>query len=239
MIIEIGHFALVLALAVAVAQMVAPMLGAHRRDATLMNIAGPAALLQFALVLLAFAALTWAFLVSDFSLKLAYDNSQSAKPLIYKISGVWGNHEGSMVLWVLILALFGAMVALFGDNLPATLRARVLSVQASIAVAFLLFVAYLQSVRRLDLRLRRHRAQPAAPGPRAAFIRPGSRGLCRYSMTFFCRRGVAEGRVDAAGRWVCLALAGLSLTIGTRWPVVAITRSAGAHLFWDLVENAC
>ena len=151
MIIEIGHFALVLALAVAVAQTVAPMLGAHRRDATLMAVAEPAALVQFALVLLAFAALTWAFLVSDFSLKLAYDNSHSAKPLIYKISGVWGNHEGSMVLWVLILALFGAMVALFGGNLPATLRARVLSVQASIAVAFLLFIVFTSNpFERLD-----------------------------------------------------------------------------------------
>ena len=122
--------------------MAVPAIGAHRREAPLMRVAEPAALLQFALVALAFAALTYAFVVSDFSVKLVYDNSHSAKPLIYKVSGVWGNHEGSMVLWVLILALFGALVALFGNNLPDTLRARVLAVQASIAVAFLLFILF-------------------------------------------------------------------------------------------------
>ena len=128
MIVELGHFALVLALAVSLVQMAVPAIGAHRREAPLMHVAEPAALLQFGLVALAFAALTYAFVVSDFSVKLVYDNSHSAKPLIYKVSGVWGNHEGSMVLWVLILALFGALVALFGNNLPDTLRARVLAV---------------------------------------------------------------------------------------------------------------
>ncbi len=142
MIVELGHFALVLALGVSLVQMAVPAIGAHRREAPLMRVAEPAALLQFALVALAFAALTYAFVVSDFSVKLVYDNSHSAKPLIYKVSGVWGNHEGSMVLWVLILALFGALVALFGNNLPDTLRARVLAVQASIAVAFLLFILF-------------------------------------------------------------------------------------------------
>ena len=138
MIVELGHFALVLALAVSIVQTAVPAIGAHRRDAQLMRVGEPAAILQLALIAFSFGALTYAFVVSDFSVKLVYDNSHSLKPMIFKISGVWGNHEGSMLLWVLILALFGAMVAFFGKNLPDTLRARVLAVQASIAVAFLL-----------------------------------------------------------------------------------------------------
>ncbi|MFA7639496.1 MAG: heme lyase NrfEFG subunit NrfE, partial [Parvibaculum sp.] len=151
MIVELGHFALVLALAVSIVQMAVPALGAHRRDIRLMRVGEPAALLQFALVAFAFGALTYAFVVSDFSVKLVYDNSHSMKPMIFKVSGVWGNHEGSMVLWVLILALFGAMVAFFGNNLPDTLRARVLAVQASIAIAFLLFIVFTSNpFERLD-----------------------------------------------------------------------------------------
>ncbi|MEQ1712662.1 MAG: heme lyase NrfEFG subunit NrfE, partial [Hyphomicrobium sp.] len=133
MIVELGHFALILALVVAGVQMVVPAYGAWRRDGRLMAIGEPAALSQFALLMAAFIALGHAFVTSDFSVANVFQNSHSAKPMIYKISGVWGNHEGSMLLWVLILALFGAAVAAFGQNLPATLRARVLSVQASIA----------------------------------------------------------------------------------------------------------
>ncbi len=104
-----------------------------------MAFAEPAAVSQF-LLLLAFLALMHAYVVSDFSVANVADNSHSTKPLLYRISGVWGNHEGSMLLWVLILALFGAAVAVFGNNLPATLKANVLSVQGSIALAFLLFI---------------------------------------------------------------------------------------------------
>src|SRR5581483_3113137 len=107
-----------------------------------MAIARPAALAQLILIATAFAVLIHAFVTSDFSLKLVADNSHTTKPLIYKIAGVWGNHEGSMVLWVLILAIYGALVALFGNNLPDVLRARVLAVQGSIAVAFLGFILF-------------------------------------------------------------------------------------------------
>lgn len=247
MIVEIGHFALVLALAVAIAQTAVPMLGAYRRDAALMAIAGPAALLQLALVSLAFAALTWAFLVSDFSLKLAYDNSHSAKPLIFKISGVWGNHEGSMVLWVLILALFGAMVALFGRNLPDTLRARVLSVQASIAVAFLLFIVLTSNpfIRLDPAPFEGTGLNPLLQDRALAFHPPWLyAGYVGYSMTFsFAVAALIEGRVDASwARWVrpwALA-AWLSLTIGIAmgswWAYY--TLGWGGFWFWDPVENA-
>ena len=140
MIAELGHFALILALVMATVQTVVPLIGAHRTNTILMEIGKPSAIAQFFAVLFAFCALTNAYITSDFSVVNVAENSHSLKPLLYKISGVWGNHEGSMVLWVLILALFGFTVAVFGKNLPPTLRARVLGIQGSIGVAFLAFI---------------------------------------------------------------------------------------------------
>jgi len=137
---EFGHYALVLALAVALVQAVVPLWGARANDATLMNVAGSTALAQFAFAAVSFAALTAAYVGSDFSVVNVFENSHSAMPLIYKFTSVWGNHEGSMLLWVLILSVFGALVALFGANLPATLKANALAVQAWIASAFYLFI---------------------------------------------------------------------------------------------------
>ena len=142
MIAEFGHFALVLALMVALVQGIVPMVGAARGDVRLMEMAPPAATVQLALVAAAFGALTYSYVVSDFSVMNVAQNSNSLQPLLYKISGVWGNHEGSLVLWVLILALYGGMVALFGGNLPPTLKARVLAVQAIVAVGFLAFLLF-------------------------------------------------------------------------------------------------
>src|SRR5699024_2477820 len=129
MITELGHFALILAFLVAIAQMILPMVGASRRWPGWMAMAEPAATLQFLLIAFSFGALVWAFVTSDFSLRLVIENSHSAKPMLYKVTGVWGNHEGSMLFWVMIVALFGALGAWFGGNLPPELRARVLSVQ--------------------------------------------------------------------------------------------------------------
>src|SRR6186997_925073 len=140
MIVELGHFAVILALAVALVQMVLPAWGAHTGDTRLMQVGEPAALAQLALLAVAFGALTHAYITSDFSVENVWANSHSAKPLLYKISGVWGNHEGSMLLWVSILALFGGLVAAFGNNLPLSLRAHVLAVQGWIASAFYLFI---------------------------------------------------------------------------------------------------
>jgi cytochrome c-type biogenesis protein CcmF len=118
------------------------MLGAQRRDLDLMAVASPAAIAQLLFVAMAFLCLTFAFVGSDFSVLTVALNSHSDTPLVYKISGVWGNHEGSMLLWVLILALFGASVALFGGNLPPALRARVLAVQGMIGSGFLAFILF-------------------------------------------------------------------------------------------------
>src|SRR5437870_12082545 len=140
MITEIGHFARVLAPSVAVRQATLPLYGAARGEAALLAWARPAALAQFLFVAIAFFALMHAYAVSDFSLANVAVNSNSLKPLLYKLSGVWSNQEGSMLLWVFILALFGAAVAAFRHNLPPALRARVLAVQTMIGVGFLLFI---------------------------------------------------------------------------------------------------
>src|SRR5580692_6049492 len=137
MIVEIGHYALTLALALALVQTILPLWGTLRGDAGLASVAAPCALGQFAGVALASGALVYAHLASDFSVLNVAENSHSAVPTIYKISGVWGNHEGSMLLWVLILAFFGAVVAAFGRGLPLILRGNVLAVQGMISSAFL------------------------------------------------------------------------------------------------------
>ena len=118
MISEIGHIALILSLTIALVQGTAPMIGAARGDGQLMALGKTAALLQFFFISIAFLALMNAYVTSDFSVANVAQNSHSAKPMLYKIAGVWGNHEGSLLLWVLILATFGAAVVFFGGNLP-------------------------------------------------------------------------------------------------------------------------
>ena len=134
MIVETGHFALVLALCIAAVQATIPMIGAHLRNQTWMSLAVPAALTQFLLLVVSFAALTHAFVTSDFSVLTVVNNSHTLKPMLYKVSGVWGNHEGSMLMWVLILAVYGAAVAFWGNNLRPTLKARVLAIQGLLGV---------------------------------------------------------------------------------------------------------
>ena len=207
MITELGHFALILAFLVSLVQMVMPLVGAHKRWPGWMAVAEPAATLQLLLVASSFAALTYAFVVSDFSLKLVYENSHSAKPMLYKISGVWGNHEGSMLLWVLILALFGAMAAWFGGNLPPTLKARVLAVQSAVAVAFFAFILFTSNpfLRLAVPPFDGQDLNPLLQDPGLAFHPPFLYlGYVGLSICFsFAVAALIEGRVDAAwGRWV-------------------------------------
>ena len=129
MIAELAHYALVLAFVLAVLQAILPLWGARKNDLTLMGVAEPLAVASFGFIALSFAGLMACFVRSDFSVLAVYSNSHSLQPLLYKITGVWGNHEGSMVLWVFVLGLFSALVAVFGRNLPARLRANVLGVK--------------------------------------------------------------------------------------------------------------
>ncbi|MDH3262456.1 MAG: heme lyase CcmF/NrfE family subunit [Paracoccaceae bacterium] len=247
MIVELGHFALILAFVVAIVQMVVPLIGAQRRWASWMNVAEPAATLQFVFVAAAFASLTYAFVSSDFSLRLVTLNSHTAKPLLYKFSGVWGNHEGSMLLWVLILTLFGASAAWFGGNLPPGLRARVLSVQAAIGVAFYAFILFTSNpFQRLEVPpFDGQDLNPLLQDPGLAFHPPFLYlGYVGLSMSFsFAVAALIEGRVDAAwGRWVrpWTLAAWLFLTVGIAlgswWAYYEL--GWGGFWFWDPVENA-
>jgi cytochrome c-type biogenesis protein CcmF len=246
-ITEIGHFALILAVLVAVVQMTLPAWGAHRRDVALMSVAEPAALSQLTLLMIAFLSLTHAYVTSDFSVANVAANSHSTKPLLYKISGVWGNHEGSMLLWVLILAIFGAAVALFGRNLPKTLKANVLAVQASIAVAFGLFILLTSNpFNRVDPAPFDGRGlNPILQDPALSFHPPFLyMGYVGFSMAFsFAIGALIEGRTDAAwARWVrpWTLLAWMCLTIGIAmgswWAYYEL--GWGGWWFWDPVENA-
>ncbi len=247
MFIELGHFALILALAVAVVQAVLPLVGAWKGWRGWMAVAEPAALSQLILLGYAFAALTYAFVVSDFSVRLVALNSHTAKPMLYKVTGVWGNHEGSMLLWCLILALFGALAAIFGRGLPDTLRARVLGVQAAIGVAFLTFLIFTSNpfLRLVQPPLNGQDLNPLLQDPGLAFHPPFLYvGYVGLSMTFaFAIAALLEGRVDAAwGRWVrpWTLLAWLNLTVGIAlgswWAYYEL--GWGGFWFWDPVENA-
>ncbi|KPP84780.1 MAG: cytochrome c-type biogenesis protein CcmF [Rhodobacteraceae bacterium HLUCCA08] len=247
MITELGHFALILAFAVAVAQTLVPLVGAHKGWRGWMAFGDPAAKVQFGLVALSFAALTYAFVVSDFSVELVYANSHSDKPMIYKISGVWGNHEGSMLLWLLIVVLFGAAVSWFGANLPASLRARVIGVQGMISVAFGAFIIFTSNpfwrmeVAPLDGR----DLNPLLQDPGLAFHPPFLYlGYVGLSTAFsFAIAALLEGRVDAAwGRWVrpwtlaAWVFLTVGIALGSWWAYYEL--GWGGFWFWDPVENA-
>ena len=247
MIPEIGQFALILAFATALYQSTVPMYGAWRGDQRLMAVGPVAAMLQVALIAISFVCLTQSYIVSDFSVENVYMNSHSDKPLIYLISGVWGNHEGSMVLWVLILAAFGSAVAVFGGNLPPSLKARVLAVQGSISVAFLLFILMTSNpFNRLDpAPIEGRGLNPILQDPALAIHPPLLyAGYVGLSISFsFAVAALLEGKVDAAwARWVrpwtlaawMFLTAGIML--GSWWAYYEL--GWGGWWFWDPVENA-
>ena len=247
MIVELGHFALILAFLVAALQSFAGFVGGHRGDRSLMGVSGMAAHAQFALMVMVFAALTYAYVTSDFSVRNVFENSHSAKPLIYKIAGVWGNHEGSLILWILILALLGSAVAAFGYRLPPTLRARVLGTQGLIGFCFLAFALFTSNAfLRMDpVPFDGTDLNPLLQDPGLAFHPPFLYlGYVGFSVAFsFAVAALLEGRVDPAwARWVrpwtLLAWSSLTLGIamGSWWAYYEL--GWGGFWFWDPVENA-
>ena len=247
MIVELGHFALVLAFCAALVQTVVPLWGARIGDPDLMAVGRSAALTQFGLVAIAFAALVDAHLTSDFSVLNVAENSHSAVPTIYKISGVWGNHEGSMLLWVLILAVFGALVALFGRSLPRTLRANALAVQGLIGVAFLIFILLTSNPfeRLSPAPFEGRDLNPILQDPGLAIHPPLLYlGYVGFSIVYsFAAAALIEGRIDAA--WarfvrpfalVAWSLLTLGIAAGSFWAYY--TLGWGGFWFWDPVENA-
>ena len=246
MIAEIGQFTLVLALLLALLQSTLPLWGAARGDTRLMATAPVAAHLQFLALTASFGALTAAYILSDFTVLNVIENSHSTKPLLYKISGVWGNHEGSMLLWVLILALFGSAVAHYGHNLPRTLHARVLSVQGIVALGFLSFIIITSNpFTRVDVPpLDGNDLNPLLQDPGLAFHPPMLYlGYVGLSVAFsFAIAALIEGRVDSAwARWVrpWTLMAWIFLTggiaLGSWWAYYEL--GWGGWWFWDPVEN--
>jgi cytochrome c-type biogenesis protein CcmF len=247
MIVEIGHFALALALGVAVVQSIVPLWGVARHDRALASVGSAAALTCFLLVALAFAALVASYVRSDFSVENVVANSHSTQPLIYKLTSVWGNHEGSMLLWVLILTLFGALVALSRRSLPVRLRAGTLAAQGMVTVAFLAFTLLTSNPFR--------RMVPAPPDgqdlnpilqdlglaihPPLLYV-----GYVGFSITYaFAVAALIDGRIDAVWAravrpWTLLAWVFLTLGIamGSYWAYYEL--GWGGWWFWDPVENA-
>ena len=247
MSVELGHFAMVLAFAVALVQTVVPLVGARFRDERLMRVGEPAAVTSFALIAMAFAVLVSAYVRSDFSVENVWENSHSAVPLLFKITGTWGNHEGSMLLWVLILSVFGALVAVFGRNLPASLRANVLAVQGFIGATFLLFILTTSNpfTRLIPAPIEGRDLNPVLQDIGLAIHPPLLYlGYVGFSIAFsFAAAALIEGRIDAAwarwvrpwtlAAWMCLT-AGIAM--GSHWAYYEL--GWGGFWFWDPVENA-
>jgi cytochrome c-type biogenesis protein CcmF len=247
MIVEVGHYALVLAFALSLVLVVVPAWGAAARDSQLMGVARPVAFAMFGFLALSFGALTVAYVTSDFSVLNVFQNSHSTKPLAYKISGVWSNHEGSMMLWVLILGLFAALLAWRGARMPERLLANVLSVQGCVAAAFLLFILATSNpfARLAPAPFEGQGLNPVLQDPGLAIHPPLLYlGYVGFSVAFsFAVGALLDGRIDAVWArfvrpWTLAAWSFLTLGIamGSYWAYYEL--GWGGWWFWDPVENA-
>jgi cytochrome c-type biogenesis protein CcmF len=247
MIAETGFFALLLALAMAVLLTASPLAWSASEDRQMMALTRPLMLAMSSFVVIAFAMLTTAYVVSDFSVATVAENSHSTIPLIFKVTGVWGNHEGSMLLWALILAIFGALVALFGDGLPARLHARVLCVQGLIAAAFLAFIVFTSNpFLRLDPAPAEGQDLNPVLQDIGLAIHPPLLylGYVGFSVAFaFAVAALIEKRIDASFArfvrpWTLTAWSFLTVGIamGSYWAYYVL--GWGGFWFWDPVENA-
>ena len=245
MIAELGHFALTLALAVALVQSIAPVAGvADRRLRQLTNMSAHA---QLGLIAIAFGALIYLFWVGDFSVRTVAENSNSDQPLFYRVAGVWSNHEGSMVLWVLLLALFGSLHAATRRPIDEELKARALGVQGMIGAAFLAFILFTSNpfARLSPAPLDGQDLNPVLQDPALAIHPPMLYvGYVGFSVCFaLAMAGLANNRIDAAwGRavrpwalasWIALTL---GIALGSFWAYYVL--GFGGFWFWDPVENA-
>ncbi|WP_108395783.1 heme lyase CcmF/NrfE family subunit [Devosia submarina] len=246
MSIELGHFALILAFAIATISTIGGYLF-WRTGLRIAMVLSQGAILQFILVAVAFGALIQAFVVSDFSLALAVNHSHSLKPLLFKISGVWGNHEGSMVLWILILVAFGAMVAAFGRRLPHDLLALVLATQSLLTAAFAGFTLFTSNPfeRVFQPPLEGNDLNPVLQDIGLAIHPPLLyAGYVGFSICFsFAVAALISGRIDQAwARWVrpwtmlSWTFLTLGIAMGSYWAYYEL--GWGGWWFWDPVENA-
>jgi len=247
MIPEIGHFALVLALVVAVVQSIFPMVGAATNNLQWIAMAKPAARAQFVLLAVSFVCLMAAFLESDFSVLYVANNSNTFMPTIYKISAVWGAHEGSLLLWVLILSVWALLVSIFSKGISAVMLARVLSVMGMIGIGFLLFMLLTSNPfdRQFPIPLQGRTLNPLLQDPGLAIHPPMLyMGYVGFSVTFaFAIAAMLGGKLDAAwARWarpwtnVAWVFLTIGIALGSWWAYYEL--GWGGWWFWDPVENA-
>ena len=247
MIPELGHFALILALVLSLVQAVVPLVGARRNSLALMAVGRPAAQGQFLFILVSYLCLTWAFVSSDFSVQLAASNSHSATPIFYKITGVWGNHEGSLLLWAMSLALWTVAVTVFSRHLPEAFLARVLGVLGWVSAGFLSFMLVTSNPfeRLLPAVADGRDLNPLLQDP-GMIIHPPLlyMGYVGFSVAFaFAIAALLSGRMDAAwARWsrpwttVAWVFLTAGIAVGSGWAYYEL--GWGGWWFWDPVENA-
>ncbi len=247
MIPEIGHFALILALVVSLVQAALPLAGAQKGIASWVAIAKPAARLQFVFMAISFGCLTWSFMQSDFSVLYVASNSNTALPDIYKISGVWGAHEGSLLLWALILSIWTTAVTLFGRSIPPVMMARVLGILGLISIGFLAFMLFTSNPfeRLMPPAPEGRDLNPLLQDPGLAIHPPMLyMGYVGFAIPFaFALAAMLGGRLDAAwARWsrpwtqIAWVFLTLGIALGSWWAYYEL--GWGGWWFWDPVENA-
>lgn len=247
MITELGSFALVLALTLSLAQIGLSAVGGARRSVVLAGAGRGAAVAVFLAVAVAFGCLIHAFVVSDFSVANVAANSHTAKPMLYKVAGAWGSHEGSMLLWCLVLTGFGAAMAFFGDSLPPRLRSYAIAIQGALGVLFLAYTVFASNpmARLLDAPIEGRSLNPLLQDPALAFHPPFLyAGYVGFSVVYsLSLAALIEGRIDAAwARWVrpwtlaAWSLLTVGITLGAFWAYYEL--GWGGWWFWDPVENA-
>jgi cytochrome c-type biogenesis protein CcmF len=244
---EIGNYCLILAFCVAVSQAVIPMLGAAKNKQSWMAYARAAAYTQWCLIAGAYGLLTYAFITHDYSISYVANTSNNAQPLLYRISGVWGAHEGSLLLWVLILATWTALVARFSRGIPRDMVARVLSVLAMVSIGFLSFTIFTSNpfARLLNVPLDGRELNPLLQDPGLAIHPPMLyMGYVGFSVVFsFAIAAMLSGKLDTAwARWsrpwtiVAWLFLTIGITLGSWWAYYEL--GWGGWWFWDPVENA-
>jgi len=247
MIPELGHFALILALCIALVQGTLPLIGAARGNGALMALARPAAQGQFVFVLLAFTALAWSFAQNDFSVVYVAEHSNSKLPLAYRLSGVWGGHEGSLLLWMMMMTVWMLAVSVFSKTLPEAMVARILAVLGLIGVGFYAFMLFTSNPfeRLLPAAADGRDLNPLLQDPGMVFHPPMLyMGYVGFSVAFaFSIAALLDGRLDASwarwsrpwttAAWIFLTL---GIALGSYWAYYEL--GWGGWWFWDPVENA-
>jgi cytochrome c-type biogenesis protein CcmF len=247
MIPEIGHFSLILAFCFALVQSIMPLIGVARKNESLMHFAVPAARAQFVFIVISFLCLDYAFYSNDFSVLYVASNSNSHLPIIYRLAAIWGGHEGSMLLWVSILALWTMAVTFFAQKLPYSFRTTLIAVMGLVSVGFLMFILFTSNpfLRLIPAAMDGRDLNPLLQDPGMVFHPPVLyMGYVGFSVAFaFAIAALVDGRLDTSwARWtrpwttVAWVFLTLGIAFGSRWAYYEL--GWGGWWFWDAVENA-